>query len=273
MKHFCMTLIFGAFSFACFALHLHQDTVFNHTDTKGLKQGYWKKYYPNGKLMYQGFFEDDRPVGEMKRYFKSGNLKAILIFNEKSDYSSAKIYYEDGALASEGFYAGSKKDSIWKYYSYYDRQLKSSETYQKGMKQGFSRQYYPGGNCFEKIEWKNNLKDGIWEQYFEDGSLKLKGQYIHGKLTGNFIVYYSKGQPMVAGGYKEDKREGDWMYYNENGSVNQMIKYSDGQPLNEKELTRQQQDFFRKIEQNIGRYREPVPADFFPQNSYDSNEY
>lgn len=223
--------------------------------------------------MYQGFFKDDKPVGEMKRYFESGNLKAIFIFEEITGYANARIYYENGTLASDGFYAGSKKDSIWNYYSFYDKKLKSRETYQEGLKHGFSWEYYPGGSCFEKTEWKNNLKDGIWEQYYEDGSHRLKAQYIDGRLSGNYIVYYQNGHPMVIGCYKNDKREGNWIYYNESGSVSQEIRYAAGQPLNETELTRQQQEFFQKIEKNIGKYREPVPADFFPQKRYEGNEY
>jgi antitoxin component YwqK of YwqJK toxin-antitoxin module len=273
MKFYYLISFLVVISFYSFAGSNRQDTVFNQTDSKGWKQGYWKKYYPNGNLMYKGFFKDDKPVGEMKRYFESGNLKAILIFDEKTDYSSAKIYYEDGTLASDGFYSGSKKDSIWNYYSYYDRQLKSRETYKKGVKNGFSYQYYPGGNCFEKTEWKNELKDGVWEQYFEDGSVRLQAVYNHGKLAGNYIVYYSKGRPMVSGRYENNRREGNWVYYNENGSVNQEICFSDGKPLNEKELTTQQQEFFRKIEENIGKYNDPEPDEFFHRNRYDGNEY
>ena len=273
MKHYFLTFLYTAFYSASFALQIQQDTVFNQTDPEGLKQGYWKKYYPNGNLMYQGFFENDRPVGEMKRYFESGNLKAIMIFDEQTDYVSAKIYYENGTLASNGFYTDSKKDSIWNYYSFYDKKLKSSESYKKGIKQGFSSEYYPSGSCYEKTEWKNNIKDGIREQYFEDGSVRLKTSYIHGELSGNFIVYYSNGKPMVKGQYEDDKREGDWVYFNENGSVNYIIHYSDGKPLNKEELTRQQQEFFRKIEENIGKYQEPVPADLFPRNGYQGNEY
>lgn len=273
MKHYYLTFLFASFFLTSFALHLQQDTVFNQTDARGLKQGYWKKYYPNGNLMYQGFFKNDKPTGEMKRYFESGNLKALLIFDEQTEYSSAKIYYEDGTLASDGFYANSKKDSVWNYYSYYDKQLKSRETYRKGMKHGFSSEYYPGGSCFEKTEWKNNLKEGIREQYFEDGSVRLKAKFMHGKLSGNYIVYYSNGRPMVKGQYEDDKREGNWVYFNENGSVNHVISFSGGKPLNKDVLTRQQQEFFRKIEENIGKFKEPEPADFFPRNGYEGNEY
>jgi antitoxin component YwqK of YwqJK toxin-antitoxin module len=273
MKHYYLFVLLIAFSYHSFAGGFQQDTVFNQTDSKDMKQGYWKKFYPNGNLMYRGLFKDDKPVGEMKRYFESGNLKATLIFDEKSDYAAARIYYEDGTLASDGFYSGSKKDSTWNYYSYYDGKLKSRESYKEGMKDGFSLQYYPGGSLFDKTEWRNDLKDGIWEQYFEDGSVSLRATYKDGKLTGDFNVYYSNGHAMIKGFYSNDKREGSWTYYNENGSMNQEVSYTDGHPKNKEELTEQQQEFFRKIEKNLGKYRDPDPAEFFPQNGYSGNEY
>ncbi len=36
----------------------------NQTDTNGLRQGKWQKKQANGRLMYEGEFKDDKPVGE-----------------------------------------------------------------------------------------------------------------------------------------------------------------------------------------------------------------
>ena len=250
-----------------------QDTIFNQTDASGLRQGWWKKYYPNGNLMYQGYFKNDKPTGEMKRYFESGNLKALLQFNEKGDYAFAKLYYDNESIASEGYFHNMKKDSVWKYYSFYDHTLKSSETYKDGIKQGPECHYYPTGKMFDKIEWKNNVKDGNWNQYFEDGSFRLRGGYSRGKLSGDFYVYYPKNVPMVKGHYTNDTREGKWIYYNEDGSVNNEIVYANGQPQNEKDLTEKQQEYFKKIEKNIGKYTDPDPNDFFQRDRNNANDY
>ena len=40
----------------------------NQTDKQGLKQGFWIKKYPNGNIMYQGYFIDDKPAKLMKRF-------------------------------------------------------------------------------------------------------------------------------------------------------------------------------------------------------------
>ena len=61
------------------------DTVFNQVDKNNMKQGYWKKDFPNGKLMYKGFFKNNKPVGEMRRYYETGELKAILNYQENNN--------------------------------------------------------------------------------------------------------------------------------------------------------------------------------------------
>jgi antitoxin component YwqK of YwqJK toxin-antitoxin module len=48
----------------------------NHTDNNGLKQGFWKRNYPNGRAMYEGVFNNDKPVGEWRRYHENGGLKS-----------------------------------------------------------------------------------------------------------------------------------------------------------------------------------------------------
>ena len=52
-----------------------QTDTLNQIDAKGLKQGMWKKNYANGKIMFEANFKDNVPIGEMKRYHRSGKLK------------------------------------------------------------------------------------------------------------------------------------------------------------------------------------------------------
>lgn len=239
------------------------DTVFNKVDENGLKHGYWKKYYPNGNLFYSGFFKDDKPVGILKRYYESGSLKAIMNFDNTGTYAKTKLYYEDGQLAAEGYYCNSVKDSLWKYYSYYDRTIISDERYKKGIKSGLSHKYYPNGNITEKTEWKDNVRNGVWEQYYEDGSQRLKGSYIRGKLSDDFIVYYPDGSLQIKGHYLEGKRHGKWIYYDESENVNFEVNFIYGKAENEEALTRKQQEYFQKMDKNIGRFKDPEPEDFF----------
>jgi antitoxin component YwqK of YwqJK toxin-antitoxin module len=248
--------------FAVNSLQSQSDTIFNKTDANHLKQGWWKKTYPNGKMMYKGFFKDDKPVGLMCRYYETGAVKALLNYDSKGEYAHAKILYEDGQVAAEGVFYNSVKDSTWSYYSYYDRSLTATENFQKGARHGLTINYYNTGDISEKLGWKNDRKDGVWEQYFDGGVLKMKAFYVDNKLEGDFIVFYADGKPYLKGKYANDKRQGKWIFLNEDGSIEAELEYADGKALNEEQLTEKQQELFRTIDSNEGKFEEPDESNF-----------
>jgi antitoxin component YwqK of YwqJK toxin-antitoxin module len=238
------------------------DTLFNQTDANQLKQGWWKKAYPNGNLMYKGFFKDDKPVGVMYRFYETGAIKAILQYDAKSEYARAKLLYEDGQMAAKGLFFKSLKDSTWLYYSYYDHSLTASESYNKGDRHGMMISYYSSGDISEKLEWKNDQRDGKWEQYYKGGVLKMKGNYSGNKLDGDFFVYDEKGKPYLKGRYIDDRRHGKWTFFREDGTVEAELEYVNGKPLNEDQLNEKQQELFRTIDANEGKFEEPDETNF-----------
>jgi antitoxin component YwqK of YwqJK toxin-antitoxin module len=254
---FLMIYCIGAAS-----IHAQSDTIFNQTDTKNQKQGYWKKSYPNGKLMYKGFFKDNKPAGEMLRYFESGALKAVLNYDNTGEYAHARLFYEDGQLAAEGRYYNSLKDSTWVYYSYYDRSLTARETYLKGARHGMTISFYNNGDISEKIEWRNDKKSGIWEQYFKGNTLRLKGFFVDNKLEGEFLVNYEDGKPYVKGVYVNDQRNGKWTFFKQDGTVETELEYMLGKAANKDKLDEEQQEFFRIIDENLGKFEEPDETNF-----------
>jgi antitoxin component YwqK of YwqJK toxin-antitoxin module len=240
------------------------DTAFNQVDTKGLKQGYWKKYYPNGKLMYRGQFKDNNPIGEMHRYYESGGLQAFILFNNDGESAKAKLFYEDGKLSAEGNYYQMQKDSLWKYYSYYTSALVSDEFYVKGKKNGIHRSYYENGQVSEETEWLNDYKEGKWIQYFPDGSIKMKTNYSFNMVNGRYYFYYTNHIIMILGNFVDNKRHGPWAFYDENGKEKYIIEYEYGRALNDDKILESDEDYFKAIEENIGKFEEPSLEDFFP---------
>jgi antitoxin component YwqK of YwqJK toxin-antitoxin module len=256
------SFIFILLFFLTFIAQAQKDTLFNQTDTHNLKQGWWKKSYPNGKLMYKGYFKDNKPAGEMRRYFETGELKAKLDYDSNGEYAHARLYYADGHLAAKGCYYNSLKDSIWSYYSYYDHTLTAREIFVKGIRDGTMVLYYSNGNPSEKITWSRNKKEGTWEQYFINRILKLKGSYHDGKLDGGFLVNYEKGNPYIMGSYRNDQREGKWTFYKENGTVDLELQYHEGLAPDESKLDDKQKQFFHMIDENRGKFNEPDETNF-----------
>ena len=106
----------------------------NKTDSKGKKQGAWSKTYPNGAVMYEGSFQDDKPTGLFKHFYDSGKLKIEQNYLT-GDVSEVKMYENDGkTIAATGKYNGKHKEGEWKYYL--ENRLVLTENFKDGKKEG-----------------------------------------------------------------------------------------------------------------------------------------
>ncbi len=250
------------FAFNGCMIQAQSDTIFNQTDSKGLKQGYWKKCYPNGNLMYKGYFRNGKPDGELRRYYESGALKVVMVFTGTSDSCRSVLYYENGKFAARGNYIGTVKDSTWEYFSFYDQAVKSRETYRSGKKNGFSFHYFPDGTASERTEWKDDRKNGSWERYYANKSVMIKGFYRDDTLNGPFYVFAENGALSVQGSFLNNLRNDRWVFYKEDGSVDIDLTYINGKPSGEEEMTEKQKEILRLIDENQGKYAEPDESDF-----------
>ena len=259
-KYLFLLLFCSMSAMASFA----QDTLWNQTDDKGQKQGFWKVTYENGIVKYQGFFKNSKPFGEFKRYHEDGTIKALQQFMPDGITTYVKMFYNNGILAADGKFVNSQKDSVWNYYSFYDKGLKLKETYSLGKKNGISKKYHSSGKLAEELNWKNNQKDGSWIQYFEDGSLLLKTNYISDKRQGNYETYYRGNKLETKGVFVNNLMEGEWIYFDDSGKEKMRIIYNKGIPQNAGLLEKEQEDFFHKLENNKGKIPEPDENNFMP---------
>ena len=233
------------------------DTLLNYTDINGMKQGIWRKVYPNGKLAYEGKFRNNKPIGEFKRYFEDGDLKAILVYEKDEESAKATLYHKNQIVAAEGSYFGKEKHGVWNYYSI-KKQLILSESYKKGLKHGKFVKYHNNGKIAEESNWIENKQDGMWRLYFDSGRKKLETKYINGKRSGLYYVYYENGQLMVKGEYLDDKRNGNWTFYKKNGDVKIVIDYLNGKASNSDELDKLIKKEFDEFEKNRKRLKDPA---------------
>ncbi len=214
----------------CFPLLAGSQELLNHTDAGGLKQGLWKRYYPNQRLMYEGKFQSDKPVGEWRRYHENGALMAILIHSEATDSVAARLFDLAGKLVAEGTYRGEKKSGLWTYFS--EGRRVSEEEFADGLKSGTSRVYYPSGELLEEAEWKDNKKSGRYRAFFTSGKPFLECIYSNDQRNGFCVTYYPTGEMEVDAFYREDVPDGDWKYYSEKGEIRYTLHYSSGVLLN-----------------------------------------
>ena len=99
------------------AVFCQTDKALNQTDPQGRKQGHWIKRAPNKTIIYDGYFKDDKPAGEFKRYYENDTLKSVLNFSNNGKEASAVLYHPNGYLASKGKYVNQMEEGKWKFYS------------------------------------------------------------------------------------------------------------------------------------------------------------
>jgi antitoxin component YwqK of YwqJK toxin-antitoxin module len=239
------------------------DTLWNQTDENGWKQGLWKKDYPNGNPLYKGYFLDNKPVGKMLRFYDDGNLRAELIYIEKSEITYASLYFKNAQKGAEGKYNKQMRDSIWNFYSYYTGYLSYRESYVMGLKDGPAIKYYSAGGKAEVIFWKDDLKSGQWKQYYEDSTLRLSSQHVMNKIHGPYKVYNRNNILMLEGSYLNGSQDGEWKFYDEEGNLLRSLSYKEGEILDKEEMEKWVKEFVDEIEKNNEKIPEPDFDNFF----------
>lgn len=241
------------------------DTIWNSVDHLGRKQGAWRVFYDNGKVKFEGYFKDNKPIGTFKRYYDDGALFAVQTFFDNSEFSVVKMYYQTGNIAAEGRYKGKEKDSIWKYYSYYDKTLRLEENYKNGKRHGASIKYYPNGRPAEILMYSNDLKNGSWKQFFQNGTLKLDAVYKNDKRDGDYKLYRFDGTPEIQGRFSNNLMVGPWIYFDEKGKEILHVNYINGIPQNTAYFDSIQNEIFKAIDANKGKIPEPDENDLLPR--------
>lgn len=227
----------------------------NQSDQQGRKQGFWQKRSPEGKLLYEATFKDDKPIGEMKRFHPNGSIKATIIFTENSDTASAILYNENKQKIAEGKYVGQMKTGEWSYFS--GGKLVSSETYQNNLKDGLAKKHYQSGELLEESNWKNNLQDGPYKAYYKNGEKYLECVYQNGLLDGWYVSFFDNGAMAMEAFYKNNLRHGNWKFYNEDGSTAYTLLYELGVLLTPEVLDSIQKTKFDELEKNKGKVLDP----------------
>jgi antitoxin component YwqK of YwqJK toxin-antitoxin module len=233
------------------------ESKINITDQHGLKQGHWIKKYPNGAILYDGYFKDDHPVGEFKRYFENQSLKSLLIYTEEGRKAVATIYHPNGNISSKGTYIDQKKEGKWQFFSAAAiGYLISEENYSGNQRTGLALKYYPDSTIAEKLTYSNDVKQGEWIQYYPSGSVFLRSNFLDGKLNGTFEVWFENGGIMYSGEYKNDSRDGSWAIFNNDGTIKYKLEYKSGVTTN-RQIDIDESDFLDSLEKNKGKIADP----------------
>lgn len=82
----------------------------------GKKEGNFRAYYPNGKLLMSGLMKNNHNVGEWKYYYDNGAIESSGYFEDDKPEGRWLWYYSDSTLKQSGYFHLGIRDSIWKSY-------------------------------------------------------------------------------------------------------------------------------------------------------------
>ncbi|MCX7650341.1 MAG: hypothetical protein N2050_07300 [Flavobacteriales bacterium] len=204
----------------------------NQTDSKGRRIGYWKITNGSGIVVFEGEYKEGRPVGTHQHYFaENGQPKALLEWLPDGLTCMAKLYDPSGFLSGIGLYRNKQKEGVWVFLDEKGDTI-SKENYSQGLRQGIAYTYYgPERTLLEEITYDRDLKNGPYRKYYPNKQLEIFATYRQDTLTGKYIVYSPEGKKLIEGYYDEKGlKTGKWFIYDERGIQKEIIEYKNGFP-------------------------------------------
>ena len=227
----------------------------NRTDSKGLKQGSWKDFYPNGSIKSDKTYKDDLLTGYYKEYDNRGKLVLTMLYENGSivknrvedepDIEIVNKHDQDGNLIYSGPYRNKipvgihrdygKDGKVTNAYVYNDNGLLISEGIvdEGGNRNGKWKDLYPDGKVQAEGQFNDNRRTGSWKFYNASGKLEQTGSYNNGRPDGLWTWYYDDNKVLREEEYFQGKRDGSFTEYSLTGEIITQGQYSDGEKNDE----------------------------------------
>ena len=199
----------------CFSVGTLFAQQINQKDVRGMRQGLWKKYYPNSQqLRYTGSFVDDKEVGTFTFYCETCGEQPFCVKEFSPNAPTQVRYYtKSGDLVSKGAMTGKQRNGLWLIFHENSQKVMTREFYVAGKLHGEITTYYLSGEIIETTTYLNGVKQGKSSYYASDG-VKLKElSYKNDLLDGPAAYYSHTGKLTMKGDYKNGIHHGVWNYY------------------------------------------------------------
>jgi len=175
--------------------------VYYCNESDGLKNGLDVTYFKNGKIHAITMYHNNKKHGMDITYYESGNLQSIKYYKNDKLFGISKHYWSTGGIQQVFMYylknlisiEYNMNDQMKSKLQYSDEiywihngnqiswhnngQLKGTNSFINGKKEGVERWYYENGNPKSICSYKNSFKVGIEIMYHEDGSINSVKKY------------------------------------------------------------------------------------------------
>ena len=210
---------------------------------EGSKNGAFKTYDRDGKLILEGSFLGGRLHGENTGYFANGDVQHKFQYKEglKSGtnieyYPSGKVKMkeqvaangidatvqelgEDGLVKFEKRMRSVRPHGLTVVYFEGSKIPRLKETYENGKLSGVRQSFYPSGKIQKEETYKFNLLTGPVKTYYESGAVESITEYRSNRRQGPYISYHANGKVKEQGEFAADKKHKEWKLFDEGGGL------------------------------------------------------
>lgn len=223
----------------------------NRTDSKGLKQGDWEEFYPNGGIKSEKTFKDDLMHGYYKEYDNHGKLVLTMLYEngaivksrveDEPDIEIVNKHDENGKLIYSGPYRNKipvgihreygKDGKVTNAYIYNDIGLLLSEGIvdEAGNRNGKWKDLYSDGKVQAEGQFTDNRRSGQWKFFNMSGKIEQTGSYNNGRPDGLWNWFYDNGALLKEEEYFQGQRDGSSTEYSVTDDIIAQGQYSDGE--------------------------------------------
>lgn len=224
----------------------------------GEKDGFHKKYYPNGVLKCEGEYFLNFRFGDWKEFSEDGDLRETSYYTlggkkwgESKRYSNKGelvevLNFQDGRINKRTFTLNGEK-RIQEYFkngelkiNIVDKENLDINSYGNFVQNHItgelhvlnirdSWEYYDlKGQVYKKFEWKDGELNGIYEEYHENGIISTRDNFIKNKREGLSETYFDNGNIRSKCNYIDNVPDGLYESFNEVGNKDSIINYKNG---------------------------------------------
>ncbi|WP_189702660.1 toxin-antitoxin system YwqK family antitoxin [Subsaximicrobium wynnwilliamsii] len=218
------------------------------TYVNGIKQGPYKHFSVDGKVIISGNYNNDNLNGEWQWYYDDGSLRVTEGYENGNRHGASKRYYQNGQLEDDYFYEHGNTQGSWKSY-YGNGELFSVSAHANDLIQGRKEFYSPDGKLqvirfysddvligysylnsdgTEKEMIPITNETGVLNAFFDNGKASRTTSFVNGKIEGDYMAYYYDGQLENKLHYEKGEQHGKDKKYYPNGQLNYSRSYNYG---------------------------------------------
>jgi uncharacterized protein len=223
----------------------------NRTDSKGMKQGDWKEFYPNGAVKSERTYKDDLMHGYYKEYDNRGKLTLTMLYEngaivkskveDEPDIEIVNKHDADGKLIYSGPYRNKvpvgihrefgKDGKVTNSFIYNDNGLLLAEGIvdEAGNRNGKWKDLYPNGKVEAEGQFSDNRRTGQWKFYNDSSKIEQTGSFNNGRPDGVWNWYYNDGKLLKEEEYFQGQRDGSSTEYSDTGEIIAQGQYAEGE--------------------------------------------